>query len=121
MYFVDTVRNNAENMELADAIDTAIDDCIGKNILPEFFRTRRNEVMKVMTMDYTWERREEIIRREEREEGREEGQIQMLDKIANALKLVREKNYCTQKELMDAGCDEEVSNFVLELIKGEKQ
>jgi predicted transposase YdaD len=29
--------------------------------------------MKIMTMDYTWERREEIIRREEREEGRKEG------------------------------------------------
>jgi hypothetical protein len=73
MYFVDTVRNNAERMELADAIETAIDDCISKGILTEFFKTRRNEVMKVMTMDYTWERREEIIRREEREEGREEG------------------------------------------------
>jgi hypothetical protein len=73
MYFVDMVRSNAERMELADAIETAIDDCISKGILTEFFKTRRNEVMKVMTMDYTWERREEIIRREEREEGRKEG------------------------------------------------
>jgi predicted transposase YdaD len=31
------------------------------------------EVMKAMTLDYTWERREELIRKEEWEDGRLEG------------------------------------------------
>ena len=33
-----------------------------------------------MTLDYTWERREGIIRREEREDGRAEGQISLICK-----------------------------------------
>jgi hypothetical protein len=37
-----------------------------------------------MVLDYTWERREEIIREEEREQGREEGR-----KEGQALEIVR--------------------------------
>jgi predicted transposase YdaD len=39
----------------------------------DFLKNRRKEVTKNMVLDYTWERREEMIRREEREEGREQG------------------------------------------------
>jgi predicted transposase/invertase (TIGR01784 family) len=74
MSFVDKVRENIKKeMLLEKAIPEAIDYCIENHILEDFLRERRMEVQKAMTLDYTWERREELIRREEREEGREEG------------------------------------------------
>ena len=41
--------------------------------MEEFFRENRNEVTKSMVLDYTWERREELIRAEEYEDGKREG------------------------------------------------
>ena len=38
-----------------------------------FFRENRNEVTKSRVLDYTWERREELIRAEEYEDGKREG------------------------------------------------
>ena len=36
------------------------------------FRENRSEVTKTMVLDYTWERREELIRAEEYEDGKRE-------------------------------------------------
>ena len=41
--------------------------------MKEFLKEHRSEVLKAMTIDKTFERREELIRRDEREAGREEG------------------------------------------------
>ena len=41
--------------------------------MEEFFRENRSEVTKSMVLDYTWERREELIRAEEYEDGKREG------------------------------------------------
>ncbi len=57
----------------------AIDDCVSKGILAEFFKRRRNEVTKVIMIDMTFEAREKLIREEERAEGREEGLEQGLE------------------------------------------
>ncbi|MCR5279270.1 MAG: hypothetical protein K6E19_07485, partial [Lachnospiraceae bacterium] len=56
-----------------EAVENAIDDCVSKGILAEFFKRRRNEVTKVIMIDMTFEAREKLIREEERAEGREEG------------------------------------------------
>ena len=77
MFFVDRIRANIQqDMELEKAIEEAIEYCIHQHILEDFLRQRRAEVTKTMTLDYTWERREGIIRREEREDGRAEGHIE---------------------------------------------
>ena len=55
------------------AINEAIDYCVKHHIMEEFFRENRNEVTKSMVLDYTWERREELIRAEEYEDGKREG------------------------------------------------
>ena len=79
MCFVDRIRANIQrNMELEKAIEEAIEYCIHQHILEDFLRQRRAEVTKTMTLDYTWERREGIIRREEREDGRAEGRAEGL-------------------------------------------
>ena len=70
--FVEKIREyEAEKYE--DAISRAIDYCLEHDILTELLSTRRDEVLKAMTIDMTWERREQLIRDEEREEGHQEG------------------------------------------------
>lgn len=80
MYFVDKVRYNEskrdEDETLEDSIEKAIEDCIENDILKEFLIKRGAEVKRNMTLDYTWERREVLIREEEREEGRAEGKAE---------------------------------------------
>lgn len=89
MIFVNRVRENLEHQkkiaqnapeydeaayeeELEVAINEAIDYCVKHHIMEEFFRENRNEVTKSMVLDYTWERREELIRAEEYEDGKRE-------------------------------------------------
>ena len=47
--------------------------CISNHILESFLLKRRAEVLKAMTIDMTFERREVLMREEEREYGRAEG------------------------------------------------
>ena len=70
--FIEKVRSFDE-MKEEHPIEEAIKWCISNEILKEFFSKRGQEVLKAMTIDMTWEHREEIIRRDERAEGREEG------------------------------------------------
>ncbi len=70
MYFIEKVRYYEKKCaKLTDGINQAIDDCIKEGILEKFFREHRAEVIKVANLDYTWEKREELIRAEEYEEG----------------------------------------------------
>ena len=90
MIFVNRVRENLEHQkkiaqnapeydeaayeeDLEEAINEAIDYCIEHHIMETFFRENRSEVTKSMVLDYTWERREELIRAEEYEDGKREG------------------------------------------------
>ena len=81
MSFVNRVRDNLstqrtmeKNVDLEDAIREAIDYCVANHIMEIFFRENKDEVMKSMLLDYTWERREELIRAEEYEDGLAEGE-----------------------------------------------
>lgn len=70
--FIEKVRENKRN-DCEEPIEKAIEWCEANGVLSEFLEKRKEEVLKVMTIDMTWEHREEIIRRDEREEGRLEG------------------------------------------------
>ena len=73
-YFVEKVRTYRKgNMGLEEAVDRAIEDCIENHVLEDFFRDRKDEVKKMTHLDYTWEKREQMIRKEEFEEGVAEG------------------------------------------------
>ena len=74
MYFVDMVRKNNEiSGNLEDAIRQAIDHCIEEDVLRDFLDEHREEVMHVMTLDYTFERRLEMQRAEAIEDGQKIG------------------------------------------------
>ena len=72
MQFIDEIRQNERTGD-ERPIEKAIDWCIEHDILREFLKEHRSEVPKAMTIDMTFERREELIRRDERAAGREEG------------------------------------------------
>ena len=76
MIFVNKVREyhhgNTEQELLSD-IEKAIDYCIDNDILRDFLKTRRSEVVKNMQLDYTFERQIELERADAIEEGREQG------------------------------------------------
>jgi hypothetical protein len=86
-YFVEKVRYcTTQYSDLTRAIEEAIDDCIRNHILEDFFRERRTEVVKVEPLDYTWERREVLIRQEEYEEGQKSGMQTGLAALVSNLK-----------------------------------
>ncbi len=74
MTFVDLVRDNiSEGKEVRDAVKTGLDTCIEQGILTEFFTKRYDEVMKVVELDYTFERRIELQREESYIDGKNDG------------------------------------------------
>ena len=122
MRFVNQVRDNLskkpaieqdESMDLEDAIREAIDYCIANHVMEDFFRENRDEVMKNMLLDYTWERREELIRAEEYEDGLAEGKKRglalgeqrgiALGELQMLIKLVRDGILSIQKAAEEAG------------------
>ena len=90
--FIEKVREYKDN-NLEKPIEAAIEWCIANDILKEFLTTHKPEVLKAMTIDMTWEHREKIIRREEREEGYNLGLTQGREeqKCADDI-LLQEKN-----------------------------
>ncbi len=77
MYFVDRVRyydSDPNVASLEDAIRLAMKQCIEENVLKDFLQERGEEVMRVMTLDFTFERRLELQTAEAAEEGRIEGE-----------------------------------------------
>ena len=69
--FVEKVKENIKN-EDEEAISHAIEYCIENDILKAFFEDNKDEVLKNMTLDMTFEAREKIIRRDEFEAGQAE-------------------------------------------------
>ena len=70
-YFVHLVREYMDNgRNLSDAIELAVMTCIEKNILAEFLKKHRTEVINML--DWDIEKYKKAMRKEGREEGREE-------------------------------------------------
>ena len=79
--FVARVKENLA-VGISNPIEEAMEYCIKHQMLEDFFSRRGEEVLKVMTIDMTFEKREKFIREDSRaegyEEGRKEGQLQLL-------------------------------------------
>ena len=66
-------ENQRQGMNLEEAVDSAIKDCIDNHVLEDFFKNRKDEVKKMTHLDYTWEKRERLIRMEEYADGEAAG------------------------------------------------
>ena len=79
--------NKENGMELEQAIDEAIDVCTRENILKDFFGTYKNEVRRIMALDFTFERQIELTRMEYYQDGEKDGQLQnMISLIVRKLR-----------------------------------
>lgn len=63
--FVAKIRENMLRMDLPDAVDRAVEECINEDILRDFFTEQRNEVKAMAIYDYN----EEYVMRVTYEEG----------------------------------------------------
>lgn len=75
MTFVEKVRKKTddEKMNVREAVIQAIDECIEENILVDFFKEHREEIVEVSIYDYEEEKVRKTLADEAREEGLAEG------------------------------------------------
>ena len=73
MLYVEQVREYAKHMELRDAVEKAVDDCIRAGILRDFLMEQKAEVVKMSIYEFDEEREMKLIREDERDIGRELG------------------------------------------------
>jgi len=73
MIYVEKIRKYADSMELREAVERAVEDCIRENVLKDFLLDQKAEVVKMSIYEYDEEREMQMIREDERELGREEG------------------------------------------------
>lgn len=79
MIFVDCVRSNIKEYgydNLEHCIELAIDYCIENDILREFLIHKRTEVLKVMKLDYSFDRQLMLEREDSRAEGHAKGRAE---------------------------------------------
>ena len=68
-YFVAEIRKNLETMELQQAVELAVEECIRQDILKEFLTEQRAEVIAMSIYEYN----EEYVRQSLFEDGEKSG------------------------------------------------
>lgn len=71
--FVAKIKKYRDSMELKEAIDLAVRECIGENILRNFLEQHRREVCDMCLTEFDEKKYEDVLREEGREEGLAEG------------------------------------------------
>ena len=117
--YVARVRKYAAQMELNEAVERAITECIREGILSEFLSRNRAEVLKVSIFEYDQELEEKKYREAEYEHGRQDGRQEGIEtgRIAALRSVVRnlaKQNIPIQQIAEAAGVDE---GTVLEWIE----
>lgn len=80
--YVAKVREFARTAELNVAVKLAVNDCIQNNILAEFLRRNKSEVIAMSIFEYDKEEEERKLRKAEYEAGKEDGVKTTIEKIA---------------------------------------
>ncbi len=73
MLYTERVRAYRQEMPLRDAVIRAVDECIRENILSEFLRNNKAEVIVISIFEYDEQGVKEVWREEAMEEGIQEG------------------------------------------------
>ena len=71
--YTSRVRDYAREMEIEEAVERAITECIREGILADFLKKNRAEAKKMSIYEYDEEKQREFDRQEGREEGIKEG------------------------------------------------
>ena len=82
--YVAKVREFAGNTELNAAVELAVNECIQNNILAEFLRKHKSEVIAMSIFEYDKEEEEKKLREAEYEAGYDEGKKEILRRMLEA-------------------------------------
>lgn len=74
--FTDKMRGYAGQMEIEEAADRAIEECIRENVLRDFLQKHRAEVKKVSIFEYDQEKHLRMEREEAWQDGRTAGLVE---------------------------------------------
>ena len=88
-----TNKTDIEKIDIRTAVTEAVDECIAENVLSEFFRNHREEVITVSIYEYDEEGHLEVVKEEGRQLGLAEGKIkERSNGIKVFIKLCKEVN-----------------------------
>ena len=73
-YFVAAVRRNVESMELREAVEWAVEECIQKDILKDFLLEQKVEVVAMSIYEYN----EEYVRKVMHEDGYTQARVEAI-------------------------------------------
>lgn len=74
--FVELTRKYEKSYPIEDAINIAVDECINRNILADFLKKNRNEVVSMSIFEYNAKLHEDTLKEDSKEEGRAEGRAE---------------------------------------------
>ena len=95
MTFVNKVRvkTDVEKIDIRTAVTEAVDECIAENVLSDFLKNHREEVITVSIYEYDEEGHLEIVKEEGRQLGIAEGrQLELTKGINTFIKLCKDMN-----------------------------
>ena len=78
--FIGCIRSNLKTMDKGEAVDSAIDYCIGNGILKDFLTNNRNEVRSMSLFEFDAEEHEKAIKQIAYEDGYDKGELAGYDK-----------------------------------------
>lgn len=87
MIFVDKVRRYSQEQPLEDAVERTIRECMEEDVMADFLKRNRAEVVKMCLYEYDEERQREFDREEGREEGRDAERIEVARRMLKFHKL----------------------------------
>ena len=84
--FVERIRGYAKELEIAEAVERAVTECIREDILADFLSAQRAEVIAMSIFEYNKEEEMKKIRADEFRIGKAEGKAE--GKISTALNML---------------------------------
>ena len=98
--YVSKVRENAENMPFAEAVESAVDECIQNGILADFLLKNRAEAIEMSIFEYDEEKHLKNEREYAYKKGREEG-IRILIRAYQKEGISKERTLQTLRDSYD--------------------
>ena len=112
-----TVRSMASfnSMELKEAIDLTVRECIEENILRDFLEQHRREVCDMCLTEFDEKKYEDVLREEGREEGLAEGRSEERKTLLEIVQKLKEGK--TPEQLVADGMEKESVDSAIMLRK----
>ena len=121
--YVARVRKYASALNLNDAVERAITECIKEGILVDFLRKNRSEVKMVSILEYDKEWEEKKLRKAEYEAGKEDGRNEGIEIGKNeGIEIGKNEGIKIGKEIgkskgIEIGREEAIAEMIHNMIK----